>query len=145
MNTKQFLKECAHRGISISLDDGSLSVKPENIPDKTVNFIRQHKTEIVEELSAKPTAANLSVLLSLPDGFQFWLAPDGMKFDAGGIPIIRRSVMDEMCGNSDEVKKQLHTMVTALREFGGDLRVTEGARPLPEPQKTVTGEMVKSL
>ncbi len=124
MNAPEFLTEAAQRGISISLDGGSLSVKPENIPARTVNYIRKHKPEIIKELSRKMPASNLAVLLSLPDGFRFWLAPDGMDFDAGDIPILRRSVMDKMRCSPDEVKKQLHTMITALREFGGELKVT---------------------
>jgi len=147
MNAATFLKECDRRGISISLDGGALSVKPENIPARTVNFIRQNKKEIISELSTHD-ASKLAVLLSLPDGFQFWLAPDGMEFDTGGIPVLRRSVMDEMEGSPDEIKKQLHTMVTALRELGGELSVspeTEGVTIYPDAQKARSGSLAAPI
>ncbi len=149
MNCTEFIRKAGKRGIKLSVANGNLAYDaPEGaMTDDVVNYIRQHKPEIIEELSTHHDASKLAVLLSLPDGFQFWLAPDGMEFDAGDIPILRRSVMDEMRGSPDEVKKQLHTMITALRELGGELKVTgnsEGARPLKDPQK-VAANMVKVI
>lgn len=79
MNASEFLTEAAQRGISISLDGGSLYVKPENIPAKTVAFIRQHKQEITEALTApRPHGAcfqcgdDTECMLTRPDNSWDW-------------------------------------------------------------------------
>jgi len=95
-------------------------------------------------LSGSSEAFPLACLLQLPDGRQFWLAPDGMKFDAGGIPILRRSIMDKLTASGADVKSEIMRLIDALHEMGGELRLEPekaGARPLPIPETCDSGEI----
>jgi len=142
MKVSDFLKECDRRGISISLDGGALSIHPDTLPDKTVNYIRSHKPEIVTELS-KPNASQLACLLQLPDKRQFWMAPDGMKFDSRDIPIIRRSVLDKMIQSGADIQTEIMRLIDGLHILGGEVFI-KGATPLPDTQKAVTSDLRRS-
>jgi len=147
MNCAEFIRKAEKRGIRLSVADGNIAYDaPVSVmTDDVVKYIRTHKSEIISEISSHKDASKLAVLLSLPDGFQFWLAPDGMEFDTGGIPVLRRSVMDEMEGSPDEIKKQLHTMVTALRELGGELSVSPETTIYPDAQKARSGSLAAPI
>jgi len=140
MNVRTFLTECHKRGISITVDHGDLIVRPENIPGKTVAFLKQHKSEIIDTL--RPP---LACLLRLPDDRQFWVAPDGMDFDSRDIPVIRHSVIDKLTSSGADIKTEIMRLIDGLHILGGEVFISGGATPLPNTQKAVTGEMVKSL
>ena len=88
---------------------------------------------------AARNVSNLACLLALPDGRQFWLAPDGMKFSSGGIPIIRRSIMDKIVSTDADVKTEIMHLLDALYELGGELRMSpevDGAIPAETMMQT---------
>jgi len=151
MNTQTFLKKALQHGIRLAADGDKLDVdapKDALTPD-VMEYMRRHKPEIVEALTTPPGEAfPFACLMELPDGRQFWLAPDGMKFDAGGIPILRRSIMDKLTASGAAVKSEIMRLIDALHEMGGEVRLVPeraGARPLSDTQKAVSGEMVKAL
>lgn len=143
MNPTTFLKECDRRGISISLADGALSIHPDTLPAKTVNYIRQHKPEIVAELS-KPDASKLACLLQLPDKRQFWLAPDGMDFDSRDIPIIRRSVLDKLIESGADVKTEIMKLIDGLHILGGEVFI-KGATTYPDTRESTERDLARSI
>ena len=150
MNCAEFIQKAERRGIKLSVADDNLAYDaPEGaMTDDVLSYVRQRKPEIIEELSKQMPASKLAVLMSLPDGFRFWLAPDDMEFDAGDIPILRRSVMDELAASGADVKTELHSIIQSMRELGGELRVTgnsEGVQVLPDTQKCVTGDCARPL
>jgi len=86
-------------------------------------------------------ASTLACLLQLPDGRQFWLAPDGMKFDSRGIPIIRRSIMDELVSSGADVKAEIMRLIDGLHVLGGEVSISQ---TLPETEKAHSGDLRKT-
>jgi len=64
--------------------------------------------------------SDCAYLLRLPDGRPFWLAPDDMRFDTRGYPVIRRSLMDQLMldGADHETIRQVVMMIIELRGDG---------------------------
>jgi len=122
MNATQFISEARGHGIKLAVKGDGLDIdapKDALTPD-VMAFMKGHKAEIIEALRLP-----LAALLELPDGRRFWLAPDGMTFDAGGIPILRRSVMDKLVATNADVKTEIMALIDAAHELGGDLRMSD--------------------
>jgi len=146
MNVPDFLTECATRDILITVDGTDLIVRPEDISIKTVEYLKIHKAQIIQHLNKR--AANLACLMQLPDKRQFWVAPDGMDFDDRGIPIIRHSVLDKLKESGSDIRTEVMRLIDGLFLLGGELRIepeTGGATPLPDTQKSRSGQMATPL
>lgn len=77
-------------------------------------------------MSPAREACGFACLMQLPDGRKFWLAPDGMQFDAGCIPILRRSIMDKLTASGADIKIEVRKLIDTLHEFGGELCMPQG-------------------
>jgi len=129
MSARSFIEKATVRGIKLTVTNGQISyTAPEGaVTPKVVTYLREHKAEIISELTQRPP---LAVLLELPNGWRFWLAPDGFTFNAGGIPILRRSIMDQLTTSGADVGEEVKHMVGVLHQLGGEMRVNSS--PLPE-------------
>jgi len=96
MNTADFLIKCEQRGISITMDGQDLIIQPDNIESRTVEYIRQHKQEIIEALKAPVWNGGMldggachscgevtGAMLTTPNGFIGWCCPDCFDKRAG--------------------------------------------------------------
>jgi len=125
-------------GFKLTVEAGRLVVSPASrLTTEQRAWIRAHRDEIVAELQRQRAAASLAVLLTLPDGFRFWLAPDDLEFETGGIPVLRRSVMDKLETAGEATAEQLRAVITSMRELGGELKVP----PPVALEKRDSGEM----
>ncbi len=132
-------------GFRLMIKDGRLLVHPAGklTPEQRA-WLKAHKAEIIAELQRRRPGNGFAVLMELPDGFRYWLAPDGMEFDTGGLPVIRRSVLDKLEACGADVRAELRALFAGLRELGGELSVlpeNAGSEPLPAPEKRASGEM----
>lgn len=88
MNMPEFLSECAQRGISITLDGQDLIIQPDTIDSRTVDYIRQHKPEIIQALkpiwdggdaesgACHQCGADTGAMVTRPNGFVGWCCVD---------------------------------------------------------------------
>ena len=136
-----WLKE---HGFRYEVHDGRLWIEPwEQLSQEQQEWLVKYEEAVVDEIQQQRRENNrFAVLMSLvDDGFRFWLAPDGLDFDPGDIPVIRRSVMDKLKSeaNGSITKQQLETVIQSLKTLGGDLSVVP---PVPsdsvpdQPQNT---------
>jgi len=137
---------CKRLGVALSIEGDKLRVRaPNGMPRDLLEDLRKHKPEIMAELRKRHPAHNMAVMMVLPDGRQYWLAPDGMEFDAGGLPVLRRSVLDALVAAGKATKEELRHLIDAAHELGGgDVRMepqAQGAASLPETEKARSGEM----
>ncbi len=111
-------------GFRLTVEAGRLVVEPASkLTEEQRAWIRAHRDELMVLVRQREAAANLAVLLTLPDGFRFWLAPDGLEFETGGVPVLRRSVMDKLREAGGDTVEQLRAIITSMRELGGELSV----------------------
>ena len=126
-------------GFRYEVHDDWLWIEPwERLTEQQLEWFKRYENLVVEEIQRQQQENHrFAVLMSLPDGFQFWLAPDGMKFDAGDVPILRRSVMDKLQAESDGsiTKQQLESVIQSLKTLGGDLSVVP-----PAPSNSVPNQ-----
>ena len=147
MNAADLIEACKRRGVALTIEGDRLRVLATDgrpLPVALLEELRHHKPAIMAELRRRQPAHNLAVMMELPDGRRFWLAPDGMRFDAGGLPVLRRSVMDALAAAGKATKEELRRLIDTAHELGGDLRMepsSQGAAPLPIPEKRDSGEM----
>ena len=168
MNVSGFLTECNARDISISVDGADLIVRPENIPAKTVEYIRQHKQDLIAELAP---LYHLTVIECHHCGARYWhhlghLAKSGKI--AGGPCCFGHKVLTvskypteaeaaaaypwpESAGEPEHgacSKCGRDTTACTTYPDGGFAWICSrcysvGTRSLPATEKAVTGEMVK--
>jgi hypothetical protein len=105
--------------------DGSrLRVRADRpLPDVLIGELRAKKQELLKVCQSSETApgpyTRLAVLMRSPDGSRYWIAPDGAEFEAGGYPVLRRSVLLawKLRGSDPEELRQMHRI---LMTMGGD-------------------------
>jgi len=115
---------------------------PEGLPDPAPE---------VPEVTT-PAGCNFAALMQLPDGRQFWLAPDGMEFDAGGLPIVRRSVTAKLIESGADTKAEIVKLIGSAAHGGSgdelsmqpDQMISDHAEALPDTGKARGGGMVAS-
>lgn len=114
-------------GFRYETHDDRLWIEPwERLTEQQREWFERYENLVVEEIQRQQQEnRRFAVLMSLPDGFRFWLAPDGMDFDHGDIPVLRRSVMDKLQAEADGsiTKQQLEIVIQSLKTLGGDLSV----------------------
>ena len=125
MSVTSFIEKATARGVRLTVQGGQLSyTAPTGVVTQAVlDYMRQHKAEIIDALTPPPPP--LAVLLRMPDGRRFWLAPDGFQFDHGGLPILRRSVMDKLVAAGADVATEVKHLIDVASELGGELSMKQ--------------------
>jgi len=90
MDVQTFIVECLARGIFIILDGDSLKVESESTPKPaTLDFIREHKTEIIRALADRQHGAcihcgcDTDAMLTVPGTGCMWCCPACFERRAG--------------------------------------------------------------